>query len=308
MNALPPGLHQDVRNWITMLRSFRSSLNMSLVQLESELGTSTSALSRYFNGTRIPEIEFLDRLSDAVQRRTRSPVLPEVAHSMRQLYFAACRAHDPVRAEVYELKDRLRAAQEEARSAQGTVLTLRAQVRAEQRQRRFVLAAPSVDALDVDGPDSARPPERSDLAAAVSEIERVGADRDTLGALLEQRIRDLLTALRDVRDIEDARENVEARLREAELRLNAALEKEWRESERSAHPGARWWRWGQGTAAWAATRRLTRTASATSRSRCRRWNPPRRSPLSRGAPTRSSSTNWPCSPRRRVRTPRPPAR
>ncbi|WP_326581796.1 ATP-binding protein (plasmid) [Actinacidiphila glaucinigra] len=195
---------------------------MTLGELQGVLGLDPGTLSRYLNGRRLPEIEFLGRLYQAIEDKLGAPLVPEVRANVRALYFAACAAHDPNRHEVYVLRDELAAAQRRAQEAEEQVRTLEAQLSIE---------------LDRRGELENRLHSLQIVAVAESgngaEVVRLRDQREELSRQYEDHLRALTDQMRRLRDLEDAYHSTGEQLHQAERRLEAGLEEAWREEEAS---------------------------------------------------------------------------
>lgn len=220
-----------MREWVVELRRFYVGLDMTLSQLEETLGVDVTTLSRILNGKRLPEVEFLSRLSEAVRGVTGAPVTPEVAQMLRRLYFNACQVHDPHRYEVYQLKELLKAAEERISEAELTVMELRAQLRAEQDLRAQLESGLNQLASRAVGRDG----------GLEREIERATQERDRVDREYLQKVRSLAAMMHDVAALEEDREAAAERLRQAEVRLEEELERRWLEASDEGAGGARRW-------------------------------------------------------------------
>lgn len=227
---LPSDLHPAMYAWVTELRSFYTGLDMTLADLQAVLGVDPATLSRYLRGKRLPEIEFLGRLYKAIEDKTGASLRPEVRANVRALYFAACATHDPSRHEVYVLRDALAAAQQRAQEAEDRVRSLEARLSIEQ-SRRGVLEDRLTTLAAVAAP----------APIGGTEVQRLRDQRDSLAQEYESGVLELTDLMRQLRMREEAYRATEDQLHEAERRLNAGMERQWREEE--AGGGSR--RWGR---------------------------------------------------------------
>jgi signal transduction histidine kinase len=242
LGPLKDGLGPEMAAWVTRLREFYASLGMTLGELERVVEIDATTLSRYLKGHRLPEITFLGKLDDAVFSRTRSRMHQDVRESVRQLYLAACRVHDPHRHEVYLLQDTLAQAVERAEQAEEAVWDLRAELQAEQRRRERV--ENSLRQLE------ARAGTADDLASLRQERAQALAERDRLAALMERHTEQLRAALQEKYVIVRAREQLAAELHDAQQALDEQLENQWAAAEAQQPvepaggdtPSRRWWR------------------------------------------------------------------
>ncbi|MDQ1007289.1 transcriptional regulator with XRE-family HTH domain [Streptomyces sp. V4I23] len=85
LKPLSSKLGPEMAAWVTRLREFYTGLDMTYVELAEMLGGDPSTLSRYFNGQRLPEIGFSERLYRAVETKTHAPVQDQVKDSVRAL-------------------------------------------------------------------------------------------------------------------------------------------------------------------------------------------------------------------------------
>ncbi|SFC58927.1 Helix-turn-helix [Streptomyces aidingensis] len=209
-----------MRAWVVRLREFYSSLNMTLAQLEAVLGIDDSTLSRYLNGRRLPEIEFLQRLYAVVEQHTGAPVLPEVSASVRELYYAACAVHEPQRHQVYVLKDALAHSEQRAQTAERIVLDLRVQLKSE-RERCERMESSLVN-LQLQNEQSA-----ALAAVALRKLEEAAQERDRLSELVARHTTELESAVTSLQGIERTHAQTQHALSTAESTLGGGARSRW---------------------------------------------------------------------------------
>ncbi|WP_266915278.1 ATP-binding protein [Streptomyces sp. NBC_00893] len=211
---------------------------MTLVQLETILEADATTLSRYLNGKSLPEIDFLKRLYKAVEMKAGVPPRPEVAESVRKLYFAACAVHEPARHQVYFLRDAVKEARNRAEAAEELAWEMRAQLNVEQVRRQQVeQVLHQLQSREM----------AMQLIAAKQELQKAIAERDRLNALIEIHSQELGETLRSLQVTERARAHAQRLLHRAESELEAELERRWALSEPVAEEvqpqSKRRWRW-----------------------------------------------------------------
>lgn len=219
LKKLAPDLKPEIMAWATRLREFYTILNMTLVELERHLGVPPATLSRYLNGERLPEITFLASLDAAVANKTGAPLRPEVLLSVREQYYAACAVREPLRHQVYVLRDALKAAEDRVAEAEQTVWELRAELKTEQKLRAEAEA--SLRALREHAHHS------GEMGAIRRELEAAAAERDRLGVLVQRHSAELTHALQTQQHIEQDRSQAKFVLQRAEYDLEMELERRW---------------------------------------------------------------------------------
>ncbi|MFJ2163599.1 ATP-binding protein [Streptomyces sp. NPDC087856] len=231
-------LSPEMTAWVTRLREFYTGLDMTYVELVETLGGDPSTLSRYFNGERLPEIKFLGRLYEAVETKTQSPVRATVKESVRELYFAACRVHEPHHHEVYVLREEIEDANSRAEQAQETIWDLQMRLTAEQARR--VAAEAALRQLET---QTSR-----DVSAALQQRRDALAERDRVNELVARLSKELAESVRTRYLIARQHGELVLALARAEQTLEEEIERRWTPRDeskpvRSAKP-LRWWRWG----------------------------------------------------------------
>lgn len=239
LKPLSGRLGPEMTAWVTRLREFYTGLDMTYVELVEVLGGDPSTLSRYFNGQRLPEIGFLERLYKAVETKTRAPVQDTVKESVRTLYFAACRVREPRLHEVYVLREQLEQANRRAEDAQERVWELELLLEAERIKRDNAEAA--LRQLEAERSDGA-------VDAVRQQLARTLAERERLDALVAQHTAELAQAVRARYLVSQQHHDLAQALARAEQTLEADLEQRWaptaEEAEAEQPRRWSWWRWG----------------------------------------------------------------
>ncbi|CAL9423156.1 hypothetical protein SUDANB9_01891 [Streptomyces sp. enrichment culture] len=195
----------------------------SLGDFAQAVGYSTGTISRFLSGDRRPRADFLDKLFQALEMKSGSPVTEETRSSTRRLYFVCIRDKRPYEYRAFELEEELRASVWEYRAAQRMVDGLSSdlqEVRGERddldRRRRALEQAAARDAVRRGELQLRLENERNDYLAARS--------------ALNEQIQELNEALREAREDRD-------RARDQCERLNHGLRraKAQAEDERQRH-------------------------------------------------------------------------
>jgi transcriptional regulator with XRE-family HTH domain len=107
----------------------------SLGDFAQAVGYSTGTISRFLSGDRRPKADFLDKMFQALEVKTGSPVTEETRSSTRRLYFVCIRDKRPHEYRAFELEEELRASAWEYEAAQRTVENLSGELQEARSER-----------------------------------------------------------------------------------------------------------------------------------------------------------------------------
>ena len=124
LSPIPDDVLPEIRDFAQTLRVLFGALGMSLNRLAALLHSDPGTVSRYLSGQRIPPPDFVDSLCKVVYDAKGSLVTPQVRELVHEQFLVALRVHNPARYEVQQLTDLLRAAAQEKRQYQITVVAL----------------------------------------------------------------------------------------------------------------------------------------------------------------------------------------
>ncbi|MFI8504854.1 ATP-binding protein [Streptomyces sp. NPDC085524] len=212
---------------------------MTYAELVLDLGGTASTLSRYFSGERLPEIAFLERLYQAVEKKTNAPVTQTVKDRARDLYFEACRVREPRLHQVYVLQEQLEEATARAEEAQQTIWDLTAQLKTERALRDKAEAA--LRQLEAKA-------ETRDVEDVQRRLEQTRAEQARLDGLVAELSRSLAQVVGTRYAIAQEQGRLTQALHHAVHALdddNVAQVEPDVEADVEDEPSAPWWRWGR---------------------------------------------------------------
>ncbi|MCW8102697.1 helix-turn-helix domain-containing protein [Streptomyces tauricus] len=182
------------------MRELIKRASLTQTDLARELGVDPGTLSRYLAGQRVPpSFEFVTKLVELVVARIPDSNPPFANFgALRESYFFALQAKDPVRAYQYMLENQLNQMEEQVRLGEGQIKTLTEELQAERSVRAQL-------ELRISELDAHAPEDRAELTALTQQLEEALSHASELEELLDQTHQALKLAQQD-------RQRVEARM------------------------------------------------------------------------------------------------